>query len=154
MCTFSEVRLVCVCCHTESLRERWWPAHHAPLKALISVARHPHRGRAAISAIWSAGQLGFVSWALSDEWIISSHLSLKTHCVQRLDCGGHQIQTGIWGEEKIQTQCCHKYMKTIFWGERVEGKKKCIYVRCLKRFFLRIEASLQALFQEKNTLII
>lgn len=42
---FSEVRRACVCCHAESLRERWWPAHRAPLKALISAARHPHRGK-------------------------------------------------------------------------------------------------------------
>lgn len=87
MCTFSVLNPASVCCHTESLQERWWPVHHSPLKTPISRDRHLHphlhRGRCAISTIWSAGQLGFVSWALSDEWIISSHPSPSKHAVSK-----------------------------------------------------------------------
>lgn len=125
------------------------PAHHAPLKALISAARHPHRGRSAISTNWSAGQLGFVSWALSDEWIISSHLSLKTHCVQRLGCGGHQIQTGMWREEKIQTRCCHEYKKTLFGEKHVERKKMYLCWTSSKIFFLGDGSVSTGIIQEK-----
>lgn len=85
MCTFSRGEAgSCLLSHTESLQERWWPAHHAPPQnPLVSVAWHPLRGRSAISTIWSAGQLGFVSWASADEWIISSHLSLSKHTVSK-----------------------------------------------------------------------
>lgn len=110
--------------------------------------RHPPRGRSAISTIRSAGQMGFVFWALSDEWIISSHLSLKTHCVQRLDCGAHQIQTWMWREGKTQAQGCCEYMRNVF-REKRGGKEKWIYIGCLQRYFLGVVASLQALFQVK-----
>lgn len=110
--------------------------------------RHPPRGRSAISTIRSAGQMGFVFWALSDEWIISSHLSLKTHCVQRLDCGAHQIQTWMWREGKTQAQGCREYMRNVF-REKRGGKEKWFYIGCLQRYFLGVVASLQALFQVK-----
>lgn len=83
MCTFSVLKPASVCCRTESLQERWWPAHHSPQKTLISRDRHLHLGGCAISTIWSAGQLGFVSWALSDEWIISSHPPSSKHAVSK-----------------------------------------------------------------------
>lgn len=111
--------------------------------------RHPPRGRSAISTIRSAGQMGFVFWALSDEWIISSHLSLKTHCVQRLDCGAHQIHDmDVKGGENTGTGLPWIYEKRLQ-GETCWGKEKWIYIGCLQRYFLGVVASLQALFQVK-----
>lgn len=75
-CCDVQVKPACVGCHTESLQERWWPAHQASLKALINVAPLPRWVDLQYETMWWAGQLGFVSWASSDEWIISSHLSL------------------------------------------------------------------------------
>lgn len=107
MHTFSEVRPACVHCHIESLRGRWWPAHHASLRALISVAQYPPGGRSVISTIWSAGQLGAVSWALSDEWIISSHLCLK-HTVSKGWFLKDMKYRDVGGKTNTDTCCCHE----------------------------------------------
>lgn len=103
--------------------------------SLIRIARHLHRERCAISTIWSAGQPGFVSWALTDEWIISSHPPPSKHAVSKgFECGGHQIQTGVWREETIDTALSWIYEKPLQ-GETYWGKEKCIYDGCLQRCF-------------------
>lgn len=132
MCAFSEVRPACVRCHTEWLRERWWPAHHAPLKALISVARHPPRGRAAISTIWSAGQLEFGAQALSDEWIISSHLSLKTVSKGWI-VKNNKYSQGCEGRGKRRRTAVMNIWKSPS-GRNMLRERKWIYVACLQRF--------------------
>lgn len=128
--------------HTESLQRRWWPTHHAPLKALISAALHSRRRRSAISTIWSAGQLGFVSWAQSDEWIISSHLSLSKHTVSKgwivedikYRQGGENIVMNIWKPSSGRNMLRERKMYLCWMSSKI--------------FFLGIDASLQALFQE------
>lgn len=102
-------------------------------KALISAVWHLHREGCAISTMRSAGQLGFVSRA-PDWWMnhFFSSPSLQTHWFQRLDCGGHQIETGCEGR-RVQTQRCHEYMRSLFGEKHVAGKEKCIYDGSVQR---------------------
>lgn len=130
MCTFPEVRLAYVAFRSHRVTTEEMMAH-APCSTESPNKCSPALTPKKICNInhlisRSAGIciLGPVWWM---NHFLSS-LSLKTHCVQRLDCGGHQIQTG-------RRKYSHEYMKTLFREKHVEGKKNVFMLDVFKDFF-------------------
>lgn len=96
---FSDEASLCLLSHGVVLGEMMTRAPRSIESPNKHLAASPPRKIHNINHLISRSP-GIVSWVLSDKWIISSHLSLKTYSVQRQDARGHQIWSGMWREGK------------------------------------------------------
>lgn len=155
---FSEVRPACVCCHAESLRGEMMthtpcatesPNKRSPAAAQSKICNINHLiSQTRITPAGSAGQSEFEARALSDEWFISPHLSLKIQCPKAELWGTSNTDRDVKGGEKHRHKAVMNLWKNLFREKHVEGKKNGLQ-RFIFFLWEGIDGSLQTLFQLK-----